>query len=628
MSQKALLWMNRYLAQDPLPPGAAAPPPEVSEEDMFGAGFNHEVTKRFLGFMKPYRRWVIIAISALMIFTLTQILFPLIIQKALDGQLTYFENLDSLELGVLLFAGVVVINFTSHFFSEWMVSRVAQRLLFDMRRGMFEHLQRVSLSFMDKTETGRLMSRLQGDVGALQEFLEALVYAIGDLVLLIGIIFVLLAMDLRLGAMTLALMPVLMIIRVFWLPHARKAFTRARITSAIVTATMCENIRGIRVVQGMTRERVNRNLYETKANEHFRTTVKAAAIAQLMLPTVDTLTGLALGIIALVGGNLVLQGELTAGVMIAYILYVQRFFDPIRALTLHYNAFLRAMASGERIFEVLDVPVGIQDKPDAKEIGRSNGSVRFENVTFGYNPNYPVLHNINLEIPAGQTIALVGPTGCGKSSIASLIHRFYDSYEGKVLVGGQDTRSLTQQSLSQQIAMVLQDPYLFSTTILENIRYNKSTATNEEVIQASKIVGAHEFISRLPKGYETMIEERGSNLSLGQRQLISFARALVADSPLLILDEATASIDSQSEKLLQEALNRLLENRTAVIIAHRLATIRKADKIIVLQEGRIIESGNHHQLLELGGLYARLYSLNYASFDDIPEELIKKIVSE
>ena len=628
MSQKALLWMNRYLAQDALPPGAAAPPPEVSEEDMFGAGFNHEVTKRFLGFMKPYRRWVIIAISALMIFTLSQILFPLIIQKALDGQLTYFENLDSLELGVLLFAGVVVINFTSHFFSEWMVSKVAQRLLFDMRRGMFEHLQRVSLSFMDKTETGRLMSRLQGDVGALQEFLEALVYAIGDLVLLIGIIFVLLAMDLRLGAMTLALMPVLMIVRVFWLPHARKAFARARITSAIVAGTMCENIRGIRVVQGMTRERVNRNLYETKANDHFRTTVKAAAIAQLMLPTVDTLTGLALGIIALVGGNLVLQGELTAGVMVAYILYVQRFFDPIRALTLHYNAFLRAMASGERIFEVLDVPVGIQDKPDAKEIERSNGSVRFENVTFGYNPNYPVLHNVNLEIPAGQTIALVGPTGCGKSSIASLIHRFYDSYEGKVLVGGQDTRSLTQQSLSQQIAMVLQDPYLFSTTILENIRYNKSTATNEEVIQASKIVGAHEFISRLPKGYETMIEERGSNFSLGQRQLISFARALVTDSPLLILDEATASIDSQSEKLLQEALNRLLENRTAVIIAHRLATIRKADKIIVLQDGRIIESGNHHQLLELGGLYAQLYSLNYASFDDIPQELIKKIVSE
>ena len=628
MSQKALLWMNRYLAQDALPPGAAAPPPEVSEEDMFGAGFNHEVTKRFLGFMKPYRRWVIIAISALMIFTLSQILFPLIIQKALDGQLTYFENLDSLELGVLLFAGVVIINFTSHFFSEWMVSKVAQRLLFDMRRGMFEHLQRVSLSFMDKTETGRLMSRLQGDVGALQEFLEALVYAIGDLVLLIGIIFVLLAMDLRLGAMTLALMPVLMIVRVFWLPHARKAFARARITSAIVAGTMCENIRGIRVVQGMTRERVNRNLYETKANDHFRTTVKAAAIAQLMLPTVDTLTGLALGIIALVGGNLVLQGELTAGVMVAYILYVQRFFDPIRALTLHYNAFLRAMASGERIFEVLDVPVGIQDKPDAKEIERSNGSVRFENVTFGYNPNYPVLHNVNLEIPAGQTIALVGPTGCGKSSIASLIHRFYDSYEGKVLVGGQDTRSLTQQSLSQQIAMVLQDPYLFSTTILENIRYNKSTATNEEVIQASKIVGAHEFISRLPKGYETMIEERGSNFSLGQRQLISFARALVTDSPLLILDEATASIDSQSEKLLQEALNRLLENRTAVIIAHRLATIRKADKIIVLQDGRIIESGNHHQLLELGGLYAQLYSLNYASFDDIPQELIKKIVSE
>ncbi len=233
---------------------------------------------------------------------------------------------------------------------------------------------------------------------------------------------------------------------VFWLPHARRAFTRARITSSIVTATMCENIR--RHPSGSRHDpRTSQpGLYETKANDHFRTTVKAAAIAQLMLPTVDTLTGLALGIIALVGGNLVLQGELTAGVMIAYILYVQRFFDPIRALTLHYNAFLRAMASGERIFEVLDVPVGIQDKPDAKEIGRSDGSVRFEKVTFGYNPKYPVLHDINLEIPAGQTIALVGPTGCGKSSIASLIHRFYDTYEGRVLVGGHDTRSLTQQS--------------------------------------------------------------------------------------------------------------------------------------------------------------------------------------
>lgn len=625
MSQRSLLFMHRHLADDPLPPGAVAPPPEVAEEDMFSSGYNQDVVKRFLDLIHPYRKTVLVAVLGLMVYTLTQVLFPLIIQKTLDGELGGLSNLSSLEFGILLFALVVLVNFMSHFGMELLVSRVAQRLLFDLRRGMFEHLQRVSLSFMDKTETGRLMSRLQGDVGALQEFLEALVYAIGDLILLFGIIFVLLWMDLRLGAMTLALLPVLLIIRIYWLPIARKAFVRARITSSVVTATMCENIRGIKVVQGMTRERVNRDLYEIKANDHFVATVRAAAIAQIMLPTVDTLTGVAMAIIALVGGSLVLQGELTAGVMIAYILYVQRFFDPIRALTLHYNAFQRAMASGERIFEVLDVPVGITDSPSAQDVGRTSGSVDFEGVTFGYNPQYPVLRQIHLEIPEGKTVALVGPTGCGKSSIASLIHRFYDTFEGQIRIGGHDIRSLTQDSLSRQIAMVLQEPYLFSTSLLENIRYNTASASREDVIRASKIVGAHEFISALPNGYETVVEERGSNLSLGQRQLISFARALVTNAPLLILDEATASIDSKSERLLQEALDRLLENRTALIIAHRLATVRKADQIIVLQDGQIIETGSHGELMELGGLYARLYSLNYASFDDIPEDLIQKL---
>ena len=453
--------------------------------------------------------------------------------------------------------------------------------------------------------------------------METSVHAFGDFVLLLGIVVVLLWMDPRLGSMTLALLPVLVVIRYFWLPVARRAFVKARITSSIVTGTMCENIRGVRVVQGMTRESVNHALYEEKADDHFKATVHASKIAQFMLPTVDTLTGIAMAIIVVVGGGMVLNGELTAGVMVAFILFVQRFFDPIRALTLHYNVFQRAMASGERIFEVLDVPVEILDPPDAVDLNRVEGSIQFKDVTFGYNKNQPVLRNIHLKIPQGQTVALVGPTGCGKTSLASLIHHFYDSYSGIISIDGHDIRKVTQASLGNQIAMVLQEPYLFSESIFNNIRYSTTLATRKEVEQAAQKVGAHEFISKMPKGYGSILEERGANLSLGQRQLLAFARALVADTPILILDEATASIDSESELMLQNALDQLLQNRTAIIIAHRLATVRKADIIVVMQEGRIVEQGNHQELLASGGLFARLHSLNYTSFDDNPNEMVQ-----
>ena len=421
--------MDRSFTGLKLPPGAVAPPPELTEEEMFSSVINETVAKRFIKFLMSYKLMVFASFAAVLIFTVTQLSLPILVQMTLDGQITFWgEGLESLKAGVLLFAVAVVLNFISHFFMEFLVSRVAQRLLFDLRRSMYEHLQHVSLSFMDKTEVGRLMSRLQGDVGALQEFLETTVHAFGDLVLLIGIVVVLLWMDPRLGAMTLALLPILMLIRYFWLPIARKAFIRARITSSIVTGTMCENIRGVRVVQGMIREPVNLTLYEEKANDHFESTVRAAKISQIMLPTVDTLTGIAMAIIVVVGGGLVLDGELTSGVMIAYILFVQRFFDPIRALTMHYSVFQRAIASGERIFEVLDVSLEIQDATDAVDLENARGDIEFKNVNFAYNPGQPVLKNINLSIKHGETVALVGPTGCGKTSIASLIHHFYNSY--------------------------------------------------------------------------------------------------------------------------------------------------------------------------------------------------------
>ncbi|TIN59155.1 MAG: ABC transporter ATP-binding protein, partial [Mesorhizobium sp.] len=311
-----------------------------------------------------------------------------------------------------------------------------------------------------------------------------------------------------------------------------------------------------------------------------------------------TLTGIAMATVIVVGGSMVLSHSLDIGVMVAFLFYIQRFFDPIRSLTMQYSVMQRAMASGQRISEVLDVPVDVSDRQGAVTLSRDmDGSVEFRNVTFGYRPNQPVLKNISFRVNPGETVALVGPTGSGKSSSMALVHRFYDVWSGEVLVGGHDVRDLTQDSLGDQVAMVLQEPFLFSGSVLENIRYHKTSASREEVVRAAQAVGAHDFIENLPDGYDAELEQRGGNLSLGQRQLISFARALVADAKILVLDEATASIDSYTEMLIQKALITLLEGRTGLVIAHRLATIRGADRIIVLQNGEIVESGNHDQLM-------------------------------
>jgi ATP-binding cassette subfamily B protein len=594
------------------------------EEEMFGKAFDGNIVKRIWAFVSPYKRQVIWSVVAVLTFSAMQLLIPLIIRYAIDHGMRPGSDHRTLVYAVIAFGVAILINYAASYAQETLVGGVAEEVLFDIRKAMFAHLQRVSLSFMDKTEVGRLMSRLQGDVNSMQEFLETSVLSVGDITLLIGIVFVMLSLDFKLGLLTLSVLPVLFVVRLFWLPLARKSFMAAHETNSVANGALAEAIHGVRAVQSMHRQEVNFTLYDDKAHANLRAHLTAARYAQVMVPIVDTLTGVAMALVIVIGGARVLGQALDVGVLVAFLFYIQRFFDPIRSLTLQYSVMQRAMASGHRLTEVLDVPISVKDAAGAKPLSRDmDGSVEFKDVVFGYDPAHPILKHVSFRVNPGETVALVGPTGSGKSSCMSLIHRFYDVQQGQVLVGGHDVRDVTQDSLGEQIAMVLQEPFLFTGTVFENIRYHKTDATREQVVEAAKAVGAHDFIMRLPQGYDSMLGERGGNLSLGQRQLLSFARALVADAKILVLDEATANIDSYTEMLIQKALVKLLENRTGLVIAHRLATIREADRIIVLQNGELIESGNHAQLMKNRKLYARLYNMNYASFDDIPADVLE-----
>lgn len=586
------------------------------EEDLaLISSYDSNVATRFFSYLKPYKKKAIIGIISVILFTMAVLAVPLLVKFAVDNAIENKDgNLLNIFFGALL--GFSLLHFISNYFQQRIIRGIGENILFDIRSQMFTHLQKLSMSVADRSKYGSIMSRVLGDVGALQELFQAGVFAIGDILTLITITIIIFILNWNMALGILLIMPVFVGLRLFWLPKARKAFLKARVSASILNGVLNEHVNGIRVTQNMIREKVNQDRFDRKVTENFIDTNRAAKFGAGIHPPVEFLVGSTMALIVVLGGFLISGGSVEIGVMIAFLLYVQRFFDPIRSLTMHYSVLQRAMASGHRIFELLDVEIDIIDDKKAKDIIVDKGNIKFENVTFEYNFNEPVLKGINFEINQNETIGLVGPTGSGKTTIASLIHRFYEINEGNINIDGQNIQQVTQSSLSSNISMVLQDPIIFSGTIADNIKY-KAEASRKEIIEASKIVGSHDFIMTLPKGYNTVLEESGANISVGQRQLLSFARALLLNAKIFILDEATSYIDSYTEQQIQKALNQVLKNRTGIIIAHRLSTIQNADKIIVLDKGEIQEIGSHHQLLENKGLYWKLWNNNQSSFDDM-----------
>ncbi len=555
---------------------------------------------------RPYKLRTGVAIVSLLAATAVSLAPPYLVGRAVNE--VQRGRISPLTWIVAAFIGAGLLGIAATYAQTYFTGWTGERMLADLRNILFRHLQRLSLGFYERNRAGVIISRLTNDVEALDQLVtDGVTSLIQNTLTLAGTAVVLFFLDWRLALATMTVMPAMALATMWFRKRSGRAYREVRETLGAVTATLAEDIAGMRVLQSFTRERAARENFRQVSDRYRASNMQTVVLNGIYFPVVDLLSSAATAVVLGYGGWLAFHHEVSIGILVAFLGYLSNFFDPVQQLSSLYNTFLSAVAALDKITDLLDEEPEVRDAEHAVDLERIEGHVAFESVRFAYGRGPEVLHGITLDVPAGTTVALVGHTGAGKSTIAKLIARFYDPTEGRITIDGADLREVRQESLRSQLGIVPQEGFLFAGTVAENIAFGNPIATPEEIVAAAKVVGADDFIDKLENGYETQLGERGSRLSLGQRQLVAFARALLADPRVLVLDEATSSVDIGTEQKIEQALRRLLKGRTAFIIAHRLSTIRDADLIVVLEHGLVVETGTHDELLAANGLYRSLY---------------------